>query len=249
MVGVVNLLGGGGDGEPLHAGVIGDLGDNKEPGHDEEAPPPPFSTGLEHPLAAHDVGDLVRRVAGEPRGAHGPLVDPDEVRAEADLLDERQVLGVEHDDATAALDVDVERGLEAVEHHAVAVLLARLGHAVAVPHPDDAGAGLRGDELCGGVLLQVPGAADELRGEAREDAGGPRELEVGGAALGGVAEEEHYEVGGGRVRVVPPGDHAERERQSVALLDRDHLLLGRLREHHAARTSACTCIKHISQSI
>jgi hypothetical protein len=259
---VVYLLGGGDDGEPLHAGVIGDLGDNKEPGHNEEASP--FSTGLEHALAvnadhldaaaaAHDVGDLVRRVAGEPRGAHGPRVDPDEVRAEADLLDERQVLGVEHDDAAAALDVDVERRLQAVEHHAVAVLLARLGHAVTVPHTDDAGPGLRGDEFGGGVLVQVPGAPDELGGEAREDAGGSRELEVGeaawGVAIGGVAEEEHDEVGGGRVGVVPPGDHAERERQCVTLLDRDHLLLVLLREHHAARTSACTCIKHISQTV
>jgi hypothetical protein len=38
-------------------------------------------------------------------------VDPNEVSAEPDLLDERQVLGVEDDDAASVLDVDVERRL------------------------------------------------------------------------------------------------------------------------------------------
>jgi hypothetical protein len=54
------------------------------------------------------------------------------------------------------------------------------------------------------VLVQVPRAAEEVGGEAGQHAGA-------------VAEEEHDEVGGRPAGVVPPGGHAQGERQRVAL--------------------------------
>ena len=247
-----SLLGGGDDGEPLHAGGIGDLGYDVEAGHDEEAAA--LNAGLQDalavgaddlhaPAATDDVRDLVRRVARESRGAHGVGVDPDQVGPEPDLLHQRQVGRVEHHHAPAALDVHVQRRLQAVEHHAVAVLGARGRHPVSRGELDDAGAGLGGDEPGGGVLVEVPRARHELGGEAGEDAAGARELEVGElagpVALGGVAKEEDDELRRRPGGVVPPGDHTKGKRQSVALLHGDHLLLGGLRQDDAAGSLAC----------
>jgi hypothetical protein len=224
-----------------------------EAGHDEEGPAldaglqhaPPVGPDHLHPAAAaHDVRDLVRRVAREARGAHGVGVDADQVGAEPDLAHQRQVGRVEHHDAAPAGDVHVQRRLQAVERHPGAVLRrGRRERGGGGGQLDDARGRLARYQPRGVRLRQIPRARHELGGQAREDARGPRELEVGElpplVALGGVAEEEHREVGLRGGAVVPPRHRAEGQRQRVALLHRHHLLLGRLGEDEAAGTGAC----------
>ena len=245
------LLWCGDNGEPLQAGGVGDLGDDAEARHDEQVAA--LDVGVQHALpvgadhldaaaAADEVGDLVRRVAREPRRAHGVAVDPHQVGAEPDLLHHRQVRRVEHHHAAAVLDVHVERRLQAVERHALAVGSRRLGELLAGLDLDDAGGRLAGHELDGVGLGEVPCAADELRGEAGEDAGGTGELHVcelaGLVRLRCVAEEEDDELDWGLREVMPPCHHAKGECQGVSLLHGDHLLLARLRQDNATSALA-----------
>jgi hypothetical protein len=222
-----------------------------EAGHDEEEAALDARLQDAHPVgpdhldaaaAADDVGDLVRRVARETRGAHGVGVDADQVGAQPDLPDQRQVGRVEHHDAAPARDVHVQRRLQAVERHPLAVPRRRRRQR-GRGRPDDARGRLARHQRRRVRLRQVPRARHELGGEAREDAGRARQLEVGElprpVALGGVAEEEHRERGRRGGAVVPPRHHAEGQRQRVALLHGHHLLLRRLWEDDAAGARAC----------
>lgn len=242
----------GDDGEPLQAFGVGDLRYDEEPGHDEEAAT--LNAGFERALAVNadnldaaaapeHIGYLIGRVARESRGAHRVAVDPHKIGAQTDLADEGEVLGVEDDDTTAALDIHIKRRFEAVENHPLAIGLGGLRHRLVVGDFDDEGALLASDELLGIISGEVPRTADELGGEAGEDALGTGDLEVrefaGEVALRGVAEEEDNEMGGGGVE--PPRHDAEGKSNGVAPFDGKHLLFRRFGKSNSTSAAPFLC--------
>lgn len=59
-------------------------------------------------------------------------------------------------------------------------------------------------------------------------------------ALGSVTEEEDGKLSGRLRDVVPLGGHAKGERQSITLLDGNHLPLGGLLQDNANRSLTCS---------